>query len=97
MGFSATKSNAIGYAFGAVLSYYLNKRYTFKTDGNSRIEALKFFMVLGISYLLNFLALQWFLTLLNPYIAQLFSAIIYTLSSFLLAKFFVFKTSKDTL
>jgi putative flippase GtrA len=90
-GVGATLSNAIGYAIGSILSYILNKKYTFKSTSNSKMQAVKFFMVLGVSYLLNFVTLQWLLGFLNPYIAQLFSAVVYTLSSFLLAKFIVFK------
>lgn len=91
-GLSPTVSNFIGYFFGAILSYNLNKKYTFKSKGNSAKQALKFFMVLAISYLLNFSTLQLLLhNSFNPYMAQLISAIVYTLSSFILAKFFVFK------
>ncbi len=90
-GVSATVSNAIGYAIGAVLSYYLNSKYTFKSKNKGKMQALKFFMVLGLSYLLNFITLQWLLGFANPYVAQLISAAVYTLSSFILAKLFVFK------
>ena len=91
MGLSATTSNAIGYLFGAILSYYLNKKYTFKSNEKNRSEALKFFMVLFISYIINFIILQLLITRTDPYLAQFISAIAYTLSSFILAKFFVFK------
>lgn len=91
-GLSATLSNAIGYFFGAILSYTLNKKYTFKSKEPNKTEALKFFMVLAISYGLNFVTLQILLNHINPYYAQFISAVVYTLSSFLLAKFFVFKT-----
>ena len=90
-GLSATLSNFIGYAIGAVLSYYLNRKYTFKSTTNVKAEALKFFAVLFVAYILNFITLQWLLEFLNPYFAQLISAVVYTLSSFLLAKFMVFK------
>ena len=94
MGLSALKSNAVGYFLGAILSYYLNKKYTFKSTSKSKLQALKFFTVLLFAYILNFLTLQWLLEFLNPYIAQLISAIVYTLSSFTLAKFIVFKAKK---
>ena len=90
-GLSPTISNFIGYFFGATLSYNLNKKYTFKNKENSAKQALKFFMVLAISYLLNFFTLQLLLHSINPYMAQLISGIVYTLSSFVLAKLFVFK------
>ena len=91
-GVSATWSNVIGYAIGAIFSYFLNKKYTFKSKENNPSQAIKFFTVLLISYGLNFITLQGLLSSTNPYLAQLISAIVYTLSSFLLAKFFVFKT-----
>jgi len=90
LGVSAVASNFIGYFLGAMLSYTLNKKYTFKSDTKDKTEALKFFGVLLISYCINLLTLQWLLTFLNPYTAQLISAIVYTLSSFSLAKLFVF-------
>ena len=91
MGLSATVSNVIGYFFGAILSYYLNKKYTFKSKEKNKQEALKFFTVLFISYIINFIILQLLITRTDPYLAQLISAIAYTVSSFILAKFFVFK------
>jgi putative flippase GtrA len=96
LGVSALVANAIGYFLGAFLSYYLNKKYTFKSKGKNHSEAIKFFMVLGISYALNFIALQWLLNIINPYYAQLIAAIVYTLSAFVLAKFFVFKDTNDS-
>jgi putative flippase GtrA len=92
LGISPTWSNLIGYSIGAILSYYLNKKYTFKSDSKDKKEAIKFFTILLIAYSLNFITLQWLLTFTNPYLAQLISAIIYTLSSFLLARIFVFNT-----
>ncbi|MCH9741027.1 MAG: GtrA family protein [Epsilonproteobacteria bacterium] len=93
MGMEPIPSNMIGYAIGSVVSFYLNSKYTFKATENSLAQAGKFFMVLALSYLLNYITLQWLLAFINPYMAQLFSAIVYTLSSFVLAKFLVFKES----
>lgn len=90
-GISAIKSNIIGYSIGAVVSFYLNKRYTFKNTQNNKKQIFKFFAVLLVAYILNFLTLQYLLEFVNPYLAQLLSAIVYTLSSFLMAKFLVFK------
>ena len=91
LGVEPVLSNAIGYAIGSISSFYLNKKYTFKSTDNRNMQAINFFTVLGISYLLNYIVLKWLLDFINPYYAQLFSAIIYTLSSFLLVKFLVFK------
>lgn len=90
MGVDAMSSNAIGYALGAMLSYYLNAKYTFNTQ-KSKTQALKFFTILGIAYILNFITLKLLLPIINPYLAQLVAAIVYTVSSFILAKFIAFK------
>ena len=90
LGLEPMVANAIGYFFGAILSYTLNKKYTFKSHDKNHVEALKFFMVLFVAYVLNALTLQYLLPLMNPYYAQLIAAIVYTLSSFMMAKFIVF-------
>lgn len=91
LGLSAVWSNFVGYFFGAIVSYNLNKRYTFKDRQSSKMQIVKFFSVLGIAYLLNLLTLVMLLESSNPYLAQIIAAIVYTLSSFILAKVFVFK------
>ena len=89
-GLHAVQSNMIGYAIGAVLSFYLNSKYTFKSKLTKEL-AIKFFGVLAVSYLLNFLVLRWLLSMeVDPYLAQLFSAVVYTFCSFVFMKVFVF-------
>jgi len=90
-GLSPVISNLIGYAIGSVLSFYLNSRYTFNARQSTPLQVIYFFLVLLLSYLLNLFTLFLLLDVINPYIAQLFSAIVYTSSSFLLMKLFVFK------
>jgi len=90
VGISATLSNVIGYVIGAVFSYVLNRKYTFKSSMNQQRTMIKFFMVLSIAYILNFMTLQWLLTFMNPYISQIGAAIVYTVSSFVMARYFVF-------
>jgi len=90
-GLSPVWSNAIGYFIGAILSYYLNSKYTFSVGTQNKIQVFKFFIVLGLAYILNFFTLQYTLAFLNPYLAQLISAAIYTFSSFILMKVYVFK------
>jgi len=94
VGVGATVSNAIGYAIGSILSFYLNSRYTFKSTQTNKSQIAKFFTILGISYILNFFTLKYLLGFLNPYIAQIGSAIVYTISSFIMIKFIVFKDNK---
>ena len=94
VGISATVSNVIGYSIGAVISYVLNSKYTFKSSINQQKTMIRFFMVLGIAYIINFVTLQGLLTLINPYIAQIGAAMVYTGSSFIMAKYFVFKETR---
>jgi len=89
LGLDAKISNAIGYAIGAVVSYILNSRYTFRSQ-TSVLLALKFFGVLLVSYIINFVVLSYMLIYTDAYISQIISGIVYTLSSFVLAKYFVF-------
>lgn len=89
-GVSAVLSNAIGYLFGAILSYYLNARYTFSSK-RSLVDAFKFLGVLGASYLVNYCVLVFSLQHIDPYISQVIAAISYTVTSFVLAKLLVFK------
>ena len=91
VGVSATFSNGIGYAVGALLSYTLNQKYTFAGMQHSTLLAVKFFGVLFIAYLLNLMTLRWLLENMNPYLAQVGAGVVYTICSFLLAKFIVFK------
>jgi len=90
-GMDAKESNLLGYMVGMVVSYLLNSKYTFK-EGLSFSLALKFFAALFVSYLLNFMLLSILLPYMNAYLAQLFSGIVYTLSSFFLVKYMVFRT-----
>ena len=94
MGVDAVGSNAIGYGIGAILSYFLNKHYTFTYKNNSMRVAIKFFGVLGVAYLLNYMVLTILLKTINPYIAQAVSAVVYTLSAFIMMKFLVFRNPK---
>ncbi len=93
LNFDAKVSNALGYILGVLLSYYLNRKYTFKSEAKVKDEIFKFFGVFVVAYILNFLTLiisiEYFN--INEYIAQIISAVIYTLTFFILSKFFVFK------
>ena len=92
VGVDALKSNAIGYGLGAMLSYTLNSKYTFNDTEYKSRKVVMFFLVLAVAYGLNYIVLQSMSSLVNPYLAQVFSAIVYTVSAFLLMKFLVFST-----
>ena len=91
LGYSPEISNMLGYGTGAVLSYYLNSKYTFIQSKRSVAQGLKFFIVLLIAYGLNLIVLKWSLVYLNAYMSQLLAACAYTISSFLLGRFLIFR------
>jgi len=90
LGLSPILSNAIGYLIGSSISFILNSKYTFKQQNLSREVTIYFFLTLLLSYFLNYITLNYALNYFNPYIAQIISGGVYTISSFLIMKFFVF-------
>jgi putative flippase GtrA len=57
---SETISNLTGYTAGLISSYFLNKQWTFRSAGNWKSSAIRFFGVWAVCYLLQ-LGLLWLL------------------------------------
>lgn len=94
-GLSPELSNVAGYSFGVCLSYLLNKFFTFKSRAKKGAEFLKFVISMLTAYILNFITLKVLLEFqINAYLAQIISGGVYTLSGFLLSKFWAFKERK---
>jgi putative flippase GtrA len=87
-------SNAIGYGVGLIASYLLNKSYTFKQHSTHRGEFTKFLAVFAIAYGLNFLALLVLVHGMEMHqgLSQVLAGLVYVSVSYLMNKFFVFKT-----
>lgn len=47
-------ATSVGNIIGVVVSFYLNKRYTFKYNGSSRNSVLKFLLVSFLSYIIAY-------------------------------------------
>lgn len=92
-GFSPEVSNLVGYVIGIFVSYVLNKYFTFKKKKKNKKEFFKFIFSMLISYSLNLLTLLICYRILNidKYLSQIISGVIYTLSGFILSKFYAFK------
>ena len=91
--FNYTVYTTIAYTLVILTSFFMNKRYTFENTGNYKIYLVKFFAV-NVSLLLIIQILQIYLiemVLLRELFAIIGCMCIYTLSGFLLNKFFVFK------
>lgn len=84
-------SNLLGYMVGIVCSYLLNRVFTFKN--NKKGDFFRFVVAMGASYVLNLLTLvlcfRWFE--INVYVAQVLAGLVYTVSGFLMSRYFVWR------
>ena len=86
-------ANFIGYLFGLIISFILNKNFVFKAKGKIIGQFQKFIFSFFLSYFLNifvFYICSEF-TNLNYYLALLISSCFYSASFFILCNFFTFK------
>lgn len=96
-------ANAIGYLVGIIFSFIVNSLFTFSAKLSFR-SLIKFFTACFISYLVNLLAIKSFFILfpakiylaqynvyLDVYLAQLCGMGFYTVTGFILNKFWVMK------
>lgn len=91
-GFGLIAANAIGYGVGLVLSFHLNRSWTFNHRGAWAGAFARWLGVVGVAYLCNLAAASlaaWTLGL-NAYVAQLCGVAVYTVVSFLGARRFAF-------
>ena len=90
-------SNFLGYFIGIFISYFINKRYNFKSNRTHKKELPKFLLSMFISYLINLLILIICYRILswNVYASQLLAGVAYTLSGYVLSKYFVFIKGKS--
>lgn len=93
VGMSVVVSNFIGYIIGITVSFFLNKKFTFRSNTNPLKEIPKFLLSLFISYLLNLMVVLTCVEILaiNPYLSQILGGVAYTLSGYVLMRNFVFK------
>lgn len=88
---------ALQWILSSVISYLNQKFFVFCTKGNYLKEYLKCCSTWAFSYLLNVIILEIFVRFLthNVYIAQFISLAIVSISTYILFKFFAFKTKND--
>lgn len=93
IGVLAELSNLFGYAVGFVVSYFLNKKYNFKSKNSHSRDLPKFFFSMAIAYVLNLFALMFSYRFfgIDVYVSQILASVVYTLSGYFLSKFWVFK------
>lgn len=89
-------SNFFGYLAGLVLSYILNRNFTFRSIQKRSAEFGRFLLVFGFAYSSNLVALLVFIRVLfiGPGASQILAGGVYIVTSYLLNKYYVFRPSK---
>jgi len=89
-------ANAAGYAVGLMVSFVLNRRWTFEHSGAVVPAALRFLMIFAGAYLVNLLTVLALLKVfhVNGYIAQLMGVPPYTILFYLGSRYFAFRRER---
>ena len=95
-------SSAANYFFGSILSYFLNKHFTFKYKGDTTGSALRFTLNILVCYLLAYgIAKPLMLWILSGYsksvqenVAMLVGMVLFTTFNYLGQRFFAFGKHK---
>lgn len=98
LGLGPVLSNVIGYAVGMVVSYHLNRSFTFRAHAGSGSRAfMRFFAVLLLAYAANLAVLVLLIryTGIHEAVAQVLAGVVYFAVSFLLSKFYVFAPARE--
>ena len=87
-------ANAAGFSAAFLFSYWLNRRWTFRSDAHVGRSLTGFAAACAIGYTLNLAAVLTAIksAQIDPYIAQLFGVAIYAGFVFVASKLVVFKT-----
>lgn len=90
-------SNGISYIFALCVAFILNKYFVFNSINRDVKHVIKFIISFIISFLINIFILFVCLNVLgqNPAMAQILAMIFYSISFYVLNKFFVFNELKE--
>lgn len=93
-GLSAVASNVTGYLVGLIISYALNRNFTFKSTSKSGLEIARFLFVFLVAYLANLgvLILLIRYAAVHEGAAQVLAGMVYVVTSFLMNKYYVFRS-----
>ncbi len=86
-------ANATGYGVGLVVSFLLNRSWTFSHDGEMLAAALRFLAAFAVGYAMNLATVLGLVHALgiNAYLAQVLGVPPYAMTFFLLSKHFAFR------
>lgn len=97
MGMSDAAANFAGYCIGWLVSFVLNRRFTFRHRGSVGTSLLRFILVSAVAYAANLCVVLFAHRSLeiNVYVAQLFGVVTYTLIAFLGSYYYAFARKRD--
>ena len=92
---SPESSNVAGYSAGLVVSYILNRKYTFNSKQNQRKEIIRFLAVFVVAYASNFVILEILIYKIGMHegMSQVLAGVAYVITSYIMNKYYVFKQS----
>lgn len=92
LGVDIYESNAVGYAAGIVLSFFLNRRWTFRHSGSIGSSFVRWLIVLAAAYTANLAAVHVAFSrfYMDPFVSQLFGIPPYVLLGYFGSRFFAF-------
>lgn len=95
-GGSPVTANAIGFAIGLAVGFFLNRAWTFRAAGRLTVLIPRYLGTAAACYLLNLLTVvsTIFYFRVNPYVAQLLGITVYTACMFLGCRWYVFALRK---
>ena len=85
-------ANAVGYGIGLILSFFLNRYWTFKYKIINNLLLLRYIIMAVIAYISNLIVvlLGIYVNNINPYILQIMGMMTYTFIMFIGCQKFVF-------
>jgi putative flippase GtrA len=93
LNFSDLSANLSGYSVGVLLSFALNKSWTFAASGSAAPQFARFVLVLAVAYMANLATVVSLIKLLsvNHYLANGIGIVPYTVIGFLGSRYFAFR------
>ena len=92
IGLSPINANVAGYTVGFILGFVLSKKIVFRSGGSIITESARYLIAFFVAFAVNLftlnIALGWIH--LQPLLAQVCAAATYTVTMYLLARYFVF-------
>jgi putative flippase GtrA len=94
-GASDVQANVVGYAAGLVISFLLNRSWTFQYGGSNARAFFRFAVVMMVAYALNLVTVLAAIKLgVNGYVAQAMGIVPYTAFGYLASKYIAFRTRR---